>query len=79
MENYPPSYFFFITETYKCSGLVAITGLPTSVGLKTVKFIDISTGWATGENGTILKTTNGGTLVLQTSGTTSIAPRSIFF
>lgn len=56
-----------------------ITGLPSSVALKTVKFIDITTGWAAGEDGTIMKTTDGGVnWSLQTSGTTSTI-RSIFF
>ena len=56
-----------------------ITGLPSSAALKSVKFIDISTGWVAGENGTILKTINGGsTWSLQSSGTTNTL-RSIFF
>ncbi|HZV68489.1 MAG TPA: YCF48-related protein [Saprospiraceae bacterium] len=56
-----------------------ISGLPSSVGLKTVKFIDTITGWAAGENGTIIKTINGSMdWSLQTSGTTNTV-RSIFF
>lgn len=33
---------------------------PTANNLNAVKFIDTSTGWAVGDNGTIIKTTNGG-------------------
>jgi photosystem II stability/assembly factor-like uncharacterized protein len=56
-----------------------ITGLPVTAAFKTVKFIDLSNGWAAGENGVILHTTNGGiTWSVQTSGTTSTL-RSIFF
>ncbi|MBK9106618.1 MAG: hypothetical protein IPL92_19185 [Saprospiraceae bacterium] len=54
-------------------------GLPVTDQLKTVKFIDLSTGWAAGESGTILKTINGGmNWSVQTSGITSTI-RSIFF
>ncbi|MEO6131430.1 MAG: YCF48-related protein, partial [Saprospiraceae bacterium] len=56
-----------------------ITGLPSTEALKTVKFIDVSTGWVGGENGTIMKTTNGGiNWSLQTSGITNTI-RSIYF
>jgi len=33
----------------------------TTVPLRRVKFINVNTGWCAGENGIILKTTNGGT------------------
>jgi len=39
------------------------TGAVNSSGLNSVCFINPSTGWAVGDNGTILKTTNGGGLV----------------
>lgn len=56
-----------------------VTGLPTSEALKTIQFIDVSTGWAAGESGTILKTTDGGmSWATQTSGITNTI-RSIFF
>lgn len=58
---------------------IPIPSLPTTEPLKTIKFIDLNTGWAAGENGTILKTTNGGmTWTAQTSGITNTI-RSIFF
>ena len=42
-----------------------------SYDLFSVDFVDQNTGWAVGDGGTILKTTNGGTnWILQTSGTT---------
>ncbi|MBK9985237.1 MAG: hypothetical protein IPP15_23305 [Saprospiraceae bacterium] len=79
MDTYLAACFYSLLNLLYAQVWSPITGLPTSVGLKTVKFIDISTGWAAGENGTILKTTNGGTnWSLQTSGTTSTI-RSIFF
>ncbi|MGH7595302.1 MAG: YCF48-related protein, partial [bacterium] len=47
--------------------------------LYSVYFTDANTGWAAGEVGTILKTTNGGsTWSAQTSGTTDIL-RSLYF
>lgn len=56
-----------------------ISGLPVMEPLKTVKFIDLSTGWAAGESGTILKTTDGGiNWSAQTSNVTNTI-RSIFF
>ena len=52
-------------------------GIP--VTLYSVRFVDANTGWAVGVNGTIIKTTNGGTnWVPQTSGTTDTL-RSVFF
>ncbi len=56
-----------------------ISGLPVPEAQKSVKFIDLNTGWTAGESGTILKTTNGGmTWSAQTSGITNTI-RSIFF
>ena len=56
-----------------------ITGLPSTEAMKTVKFIDLNTGWAAGETGTIMKTTDGGdSWTIQTSGITNTL-RSIFF
>jgi len=47
--------------------------LPQGNTLHCVMFVSLNIGWAVGENGTILRTTNGGTTwTLQTSGTTSI-------
>jgi photosystem II stability/assembly factor-like uncharacterized protein len=46
--------------------------LPQGHSLRSIDFADNNTGWAVGTNGTILKTTNGGThWTLQTSGTTT--------
>ncbi len=46
--------------------------LPQGNILRSVKFISSSVGWAVGQAGTIINTTNGGTnWTLQTSGTTN--------
>ena len=46
--------------------------LPQGNYLNDVKFINTTTGWAVGNAGTILRTTNGGTnWTSQTSGTTN--------
>jgi len=56
-----------------------IAGLPVSANFKSVKFLDVNTGWVAGDNGAILKTINGGNdWAAQTSGTTQTL-RSIFF
>ena len=60
-------------KTYSLSGIgyKAITAGVTS-NLKDVFMADASTGWAVGDSGTILKTTNGGeTWTSQTSGATT--------
>lgn len=58
---------------------IPIPSLPTTEPLKSIKFISLTTGWAAGESGTILKTTDSGiTWVPQTSGVTNTL-RSIFF
>jgi len=52
---------------------------PTSNPLYAVYFTDTLTGWAAGQTGTILKTTNGGNLwSIQQSGVNSVL-RSIYF
>ena len=46
--------------------------LPQGNHLRDVKFINTTTGWAVGDYGTIIRTTNGGTnWILQSSGTTN--------
>ncbi len=71
--------FFVLLMRTQAQVWSPISGLPSAAGLKTVKFIDLSTGWAAGENGTIMKTTDGGiNWSIQSSGTTSTI-RSIFF
>ena len=51
----------------------------TTEGLEEIHFINSSTGWAVGYNGTILKTTDGGdTWVTKNSGVTSTL-RDVFF
>ena len=53
--------------------------LPQGNGLSSVKFISSSVGWAVGDYGTILKTTDGGTTwTFQSSGTTNYLG-SVFF
>ncbi len=44
-----------------------------------VYFIDASTGWVTGNNGTILKTTNGGRSWERLTGTSDTTYSSVFF
>ncbi|MBK8698519.1 MAG: hypothetical protein IPN29_02840 [Saprospiraceae bacterium] len=87
LQNVPPQrvkygiviLLILIQLTLQSQVWTPVSGLPVSVALKTVKFIDISTGWVAGENGTIMKTTDGGaTWAVQTSGITSTI-RSIFF
>ncbi len=74
-----PLIFIFITHHSNAQVWTPVTGLPISVDFKTVKFIDVSTGWAAGDNGNILKTTDGGiNWSVQTSGTNNTI-RSIFF
>ena len=52
----------------------------TSAFLRDVFFIDINTGWATGYNGTVLKTTNGGSnWISSANGITSDDLTSIHF
>ncbi len=47
--------------------------LPTGNKLRAVYFVNATTGWAVGELGTILRTTDGGSSwVSQTSGTTDV-------
>lgn len=56
-----------------------ITGLPTADAMKAVHFVSTTTGWASGENGSIMKTINGGnSWTLQNSGTSETL-RAIFF
>ena len=66
--------FFLLLLTQICSAQWYWQNpLPTGNFLSDVYFIDESTGWAVGENGTIVKTTDGGTnWTIQTSGTTYI-------
>ena len=56
-----------------------ITGLPTTDGLKAIHFANTLVGWACGENGTLIKTTDSGiNWSLQVSGTAQTL-RGIFF
>lgn len=56
-----------------------LPGIPVNTGFKTIKFIDSNTGWVAGENGIIIKTTDGGVAWnIQPSGTSQTI-RSIFF
>lgn len=71
--------FFVLYNQINAQVWVPITGLPSTADFKTVKFINTSTGWVAGDNGVILKTTDGGNnWSLQTSGTVNTI-RSIFF
>ncbi len=56
-----------------------INGLPVSVALKAVHFINPSSGWVAGENGTVMKTSDGGiNWTLLTTNTTQTL-RGIYF
>ncbi len=69
----------FIAFNSKAQVWSPIAGLPSAANFKTVKFIDANTGWVAGDDGAILKTTDGGNnWVVQTSGTANTL-RSIFF
>ncbi len=70
---------FTISTNINAQIWTPITGLPTTESFKAVKFINSSVGWVAGENGTIVKTANGGAnWTLQTSNTTQTL-RGIFF
>jgi photosystem II stability/assembly factor-like uncharacterized protein len=56
-----------------------ITGLPSSAAMKAVHFTSISTGWVAGENGTIMKTLDGGVNWNLLNSGTSQTLRAIFF
>jgi|GEM_PF-1465637 len=56
-----------------------IVGLPTSDAMKSVHFISTTTGWAAGENGSIIKTMDGGSSWTLLSSGTSETLRAIFF
>jgi photosystem II stability/assembly factor-like uncharacterized protein len=47
-----------VSNTFAQSWVTQTSG--TTNTLRDIFFIDGSTGWAVGENGTVLKTTNGG-------------------
>lgn len=51
-----------ISEVY-CQWIPQYTG--TSAILRDIEFLNINTGWAVGDGGTCLKTTNGGTNWIQ--------------
>jgi photosystem II stability/assembly factor-like uncharacterized protein/endonuclease/exonuclease/phosphatase family metal-dependent hydrolase len=51
----------------------------TTNNLNSVYIIDASTGWAAGENGAILKTTNGGSNWMLVSSGVNTVLRSVFF
>ena len=53
--------------------------LPQGNTLRSVKFISPLVGWAVGENGTILRTTNGGTAWTEQSSGTTIWLYSVSF
>ncbi len=52
--------FLFAANVFAQSGWQWQNPLPTGNDLYKVKFIDVNTGFAVGENSTIIKTTNGG-------------------
>jgi photosystem II stability/assembly factor-like uncharacterized protein len=62
--------FFFLVMTQICFGQWYQQDSPTKQNLNAVTFIDVNNGFAVGDSGIILQTTNGGTTWLeQTSGT----------
>jgi photosystem II stability/assembly factor-like uncharacterized protein len=52
-------FVFFISDSFCQSGWT-IQNSGTFENLNDIKFIDINTGWAVGNSGVVLKTTNGG-------------------
>jgi photosystem II stability/assembly factor-like uncharacterized protein len=64
-------FFLTLTEAYSQPGWFWQNPLPQGHTLNSVKFINTTTGWAVGDGGTILRTTNSGlNWTSQTSGTT---------
>ena len=62
----------FVNISFSQPGWFWQNPLPQGNNLTSVKFINTTTGWAVGIEGTILRTTNGGTnWTSQTSGTTN--------
>jgi len=82
MKSFLQTLFLFLLVTQICfaqpvsptasqGGWFWQNPLPTGTDLNSVKFIDATTGWAVGNFGTILRTTNGGAdWTSQSSGTT---------
>jgi photosystem II stability/assembly factor-like uncharacterized protein len=63
-------FFFFFLTTQICFAQWYQQNSGTTQHLRAVHFVDANTGWAVGDSGTILRTTNGGmTWVAITSGT----------
>ena len=63
--------FFFLLITQFCFAQWYQQNSGTTQSLRAVHFADSNNGWAVGDSGTIIKTTNLGTnWILQTSGTT---------
>ncbi len=56
-----------------------VNGLPSSAGLKAVHFINPLTGWVSGENGTVMKTSDGGNNWALLSTNTTQTLRGIYF
>ncbi len=58
---------------------VPVAGVPSTASFKALNFVNTTTGWVVGDNGSILKTTDGGSnWTPQTSGTTETL-RGVFF
>ncbi len=58
---------------------VPVAGIPSTANFKALYFVNTTTGWVVGDNGSILKTTDGGSnWTPQTSGTTETL-RGVFF
>ena len=64
--------FFSLFVTQMCFAQWLLQNQSTNYPLSNVKFISTTVGWAVGDYGTIIKTTDGGTnWTPQTSGTTN--------
>ena len=71
MKTFLQTLFFFLLATHFCLAQWYQQNSGTGFSLHSVHFEDINIGWTVGSNGTILKTTNGGTIwTEQLSGTT---------
>lgn len=71
--------FFLQTLSLSAQIWTPINGLPSNAALKAVHFTSVSYGWVAGENGTIMKTTDGGSTWNISNSGTSQTLRAIFF
>jgi photosystem II stability/assembly factor-like uncharacterized protein len=71
MKNFLQTLFFFLVVTQICFSQWYEQNSGTTMHLNAVSFIDENRGFVVGDNGTILRTTNGGDLWVQLPSGTS--------